>query len=101
MCCELWLLYYILCAVLYSINVVQELFKSSIVCHILCNYIVCIMYHAFFVLHYMSFVYCGCKSCIVFLSPVCHVYIVSPLLPAQCAMCVIGLYCISTTASVV
>ena len=47
MYCELCLLYYIFCAVLYSVNVARQLFKSSIVCHILCSYIVCITYHAF------------------------------------------------------
>ena len=56
--CELCLLYCIFCAVLYSVNVVQELFKSCIVCLILCSYIVCITYHVFFVLYCMNFVYC-------------------------------------------
>ena len=55
----LWII--ILCCifgdVLYTVNVVQELFKSGIVCLILC--ILCISYyHVFFALYGMSFAYC-------------------------------------------
>ena len=42
MCCELCLLYYIFCAILYSVNVAQELFKFSIVCHIIYVAILCV-----------------------------------------------------------
>ena len=53
----LWIV--ILCCIfgdiLYVINVVQELFKSDIVCLM---YIICIIYHVFYALYGMSFVYC-------------------------------------------
>ena len=98
MYCELCLLYCIFCVILYSINVVQELIKSSIVCRILCSYIVCITYHAIFVLYCMSFAYCQYIGCV---SKLCTV-VVSPVLCSQPIVpCVLVLYCISTTASVV
>ena len=95
MYCELCLVYHIFCVILYSVNVAQHLFKSSIARHILCSYIVCITCHTFFVLYCMSFVYCqhrrlckyvlhcGCNSCVVF-----------ALLQVQCAVCVNPMLCL-------
>ena len=111
----LWIV--ILCCifgdVLYTVNVVQELFKSGIVCLILC--ILSISYYHVFLhcmvwaLHTVSTGCCVSKLCTVDISPVlclhycqpsvpCVLRIISTLLPAQCVTCV-SPFCISTTAS--
>ena len=100
MYCELCLLYCISCAVLYTINVVQELNKSGIVCvlYYVTTYIMCIVYHVLFVLYCMN-LYTASIGCCV--SKLCTVY-VSPVLCLQPSVpCVLVLYCISTTASAV
>ena len=89
--------------VLYTVNVVQELFKSNILCLILCilcvSYIMCFLHFMVWSLYTVSIGCCVSKLCTVDVSPVlclhycqpsvpCVFYIVSTLLPAQCVMCV-------------
>ena len=103
MCCELYLLYCIFCDILYTVNVVQELFKSGVVCLILCvlcvSCIMCFLYCIVWALYTVSIRCCVSKLCIVDVSPVLCLYycqpsvpcvfcIVSPLLPAPCDECV-------------
>ena len=90
------------CAVLYSINVMQALCKSYIVCLILC--VLCISHIMFLyrivcaILYIASIGYCMGKLCTVDVSPVLHVFALLTV-HQYSVPCVLVLYCISTTSS--
>ena len=88
---ELCLLYCIFCTILYTVNIVKELFKSGIVHY--CQHSVSCVSPVFYFHYcqrsasYVLVLYCISTAA----SAMCCVYhscIVSPLLPAQCVVCV-------------